>query len=373
MQLMDKRVNVPSSRSTSLSRTTPSQPLRSKVVSRTATLTPPTLAPSDVRTLGQSDVRVPVIGIGTWQWGDKWGFWGYDNEYSKRECEKAYEASVRTGLTFIDTAEVYGFGLSEQIIRECMQRAGHKDPADVQIATKYFPLPWRVAPSTVTEACKDSLSRLGLPKVSLYQQHWPGFGPQSFLTDAYVDGMADCKLQGLCDAVGVSNFNTQRTQSAVKRMKSKGVSLDTNQVMYSMLYREPERNGLLETCKENGVTLIAYSPLALGLLSGKYTPGGITPFGPRAALFDYDRREKVQPLVDLLNAIGKERNKTPIQVALNWTVCKGALPIPGVKTVRQAEECAGALGWRLNDGEIAELDKVSAACPQIPGAPLEAI
>uniref|UniRef100_A0A7S3VNR4 NADP-dependent oxidoreductase domain-containing protein n=1 Tax=Dunaliella tertiolecta TaxID=3047 RepID=A0A7S3VNR4_DUNTE len=375
MILSNNRVNLSSSHPASVHRAPRSQTLRHKVVSRTAqnTLSPPTLAPEDIRTLGNSELRVPCVGIGSWQWGDKWGFWGYDNEYSKKECGEAYEAAVRSGLTFIDTAEVYGFGLSEEFLKEYMQKAGNKEPVDIQVATKYFPLPWRLTSSSVPDALRASLARLGLPRISLYQQHWPGLGLNSLLNDAYIDGLAQCKQQGLCDAVGVSNFNTQRTRNAAKRLGNAGVPLASNQVMYSLLYRAPESNGLMEACRENGVTLIAYSPLAVGLLTGKYTPGGATPYGPRALLFDYDRRLKVQPLVDLLQAIGNERQKTPAQVALNWCICKGALPIPGVKNARQAEECAGALGWRLSEGEVMELDRVSAGLPQIPGVTLESV
>jgi len=319
--------------------------------------------------LGKSGVMVPVIGVGAWSWGDRSGYWGYEVEYGKEESRAAFKALLEAGLTHIDTAEVYGFGKSEEFLGEFLRETG--TAGSVQVATKFAPLPWRLTANSVPLACKASLARLGLPKTTLYMQHWPGFLFNSFSNDAYIDGLAQCKQQGLADAVGVSNFTAQRVRGAAKKLAAAGIPLASNQVQYSLLYRAPEKNGVLEACREAGVTLVAYSPLCQGLLTGKYKAGGAKPFGPRAPLFNDSRLREVAPLLSAMEAMGKERGKSMAQVALNWCICKGTLPIPGAKNPKQLGEIAGALGWRLSEGEVRELDAQSDRIPQSLGAPFE--
>src|SRR5581483_3372729 len=139
-------------------------------------------------------------------------------------------------------------------------------------------------------------------------------------------------------------------------LAKRGIALASNQVEYSLLARAPERNGLLKLCHELHVTLIVYSPLAMGLLTGKYTPDN-PPRGMRARWYKPPYLAQIQPLLTLLREIGQAQGgRTPSQVALNWLICKGALPIPGAKNVRQVQDNAGALGWRLTDDQVAALD-----------------
>ncbi|GBF94827.1 aldo keto reductase [Raphidocelis subcapitata] len=327
------------------------------------------IAPVEQRELGQSGLQVPIIGVGAWSWGDRSGYWGYGKEYDKSASLEAYKALIKAGLTFIDTAEVYGFGLSEEFLGEFMKEAP-SDPPPL-IATKYAPQPWRFTADTVPTACRASLKRLQLEKMALYIQHWPGFALNAFSNDAYIEGLARCVDQGLTQAVGVSNFNPARVAAAAKALKARGTVLSSNQVQYSLLYRKPEKNGVMEACKENGVTLVAYSPLCQGMLTGKYVPGGPKPSGPRSAIYS-SKIAQIQPLIEVMRAVGKERGgKTPAQVALNWAVCKGALPIPGAKSAKQVEEIAGAAGWRLSEGEVLELEKAADKAGDFLGAPFE--
>jgi aryl-alcohol dehydrogenase-like predicted oxidoreductase len=135
------------------------------------------------------------------------------------------------------------------------------------------------------------------------------------------------------------------------------VPLATNQVEYSLLRTMPETGGLLRACSELGVTLLAFSPLAMGRLTGKYNAANPPP-GDRK-FSDYPMPE-IEPVIAELRRIGAARgNKTPAQVALNWIICKGAVPIPGAKNASQAEQNAGALGWRLSVDEVAALDRVA--------------
>eukprot|EP00191_Tetraselmis_sp_GSL018_P017791 CAMPEP_0177582920 /NCGR_PEP_ID=MMETSP0419_2-20121207/3028_1 /TAXON_ID=582737 /ORGANISM="Tetraselmis sp., Strain GSL018" /LENGTH=390 /DNA_ID=CAMNT_0019072241 /DNA_START=173 /DNA_END=1345 /DNA_ORIENTATION=- len=317
--------------------------------------------------LGKSGLEVSALGIGAWSWGDRSGYWGYGQGYDKADTEKAYQATIDAGIDFIDTAEVYGFGLSEEFLGEYMRKTG----TSPVVATKFAPLPWRFKAEDVVKAAKDSLRRLQLEKMGLYMIHWPGFGLNGLSNKAYVDGLAMCKEQGLCDAVGVSNFSASRLVSAADQLEARGIPLASNQVQYSLMYRAPETSGVLGACRERGITLIAYSPLAQGILTGKYTKSN-RPTGPRGLTFNDQRLESVQPLLSLMRDIGGAHGeKTLSQVALNWNICKGTLPIPGAKNVDQLAEAAGALGWRLTDEEVAALDEASSRVIPFPGAPFE--
>lgn len=316
--------------------------------------------------LGKSSLETSEMGIGAWSWGDRSGYW---QGWTREDSLEAFKTALSYGLTHVDTAEVYGYGLSEEFVGEFIRMTNNADR--VEVATKFAPLPWRQTPSSLVSACEASLRRLGLPKLGLYMQHWPGFFLNTFANDAYLEGLVTVWEKGLAEAVGVSNFNAERVRKAARMFESRGTCLASNQVQYSLLYRAPESNGVMEACKENGTTLIAYSPLCQGLLTGRYSKDN-PPTGPRRFIFTDKRYSSVSILLDLMNTIGQEHgDKTCSQVALNWTLCKGALPIPGAKNSRQVEELAGALGWRLNDGELAELDKISSQIPLSVGAPFE--
>jgi len=170
--------------------------------------------------------------------------------------------------------------------------------------------------------------------------------------------LADAVRLGLTRAVGVSNYSLSQMQEAQRVLADRGVPLASNQVEYSLICRAPERNGLLSRCQELGITLIAYSPLGMGLLTGKYTVDHPPP-NARGWRFPRERLLQVQPLQGLLREIGQRYGKTPAQVALNWVMCKGALPIPGAKNARQAQENAGAMGWQLTPDEVQALDQAS--------------
>lgn len=128
-----------------------------------------------------------------------------------------------------------------------------------------------------------------------------------FWTEAWLDGIADVQLKGLTEAVGVSNFSAKRTREAVAQLRRRGVALSSNQIQYSLLYRTAENNGMLEACLENGVTPVAYSPLAQGLLTGKYRVGSARPGGPRNFTFTDDKLRRAEPLLALMDEIGKGR------------------------------------------------------------------
>lgn len=313
-------------------------------------------------TLTPRGPTVPALGIGTWAWGDKL-FWGYGDRYGEAELKAAFETAIAHGAPFFDTAEIYGFGESERLIGRFLQQhqAAHPDKP-VYIATKYFPLPWRFSPSAVSDALTASLTRLGVTSVALYQVHWPFdfFMGQAKLMAA----LAEEVQRGRIQSVGVSNYSAQQLRTAHQQLEALGVPLAVNQVQYSLLARQIETNGVLETAQELGVTILAYSPLAQGLLTGKYSaatyepPVGARRLNPR---FSQQGLEKLAPLLATLRQIGQRTNHTPAQVALNWAIAQGTIPIPGAKNAKQAEQNAGALGWSLEPSEVQALSEAAQA------------
>lgn len=293
------------------------------------------------------------IGVGTWAWGDRL-VWGFGRGYQRSDVQEAFETSLAEGLYFFDTAEIYGQGQSEKMLGEFIASA--KRP--VVVATKFMPYPWRLSQRSLLRALRGSLKRLGLAYVDLYQVHQP-LPPIN--VETWMAGMSEAVQAGLTRAVGVSNYDQSRMQRAYDALAREGVHLAANQVEYSLLNRKVEKNGLLQKCKEMDVKLIAYSPLGMGLLTGKYTAIN-PPQGIRAGVVNYNRRlmERMEPLMMLMKRIGSDHaGKTPAQVALNWVICKGALPIPGAKNQTQAAQNAGAVGWSLSEEEVMALDKAS--------------
>ena len=302
--------------------------------------------------LGKTDVKVSPLGIGTWAWGDRW-VWGYGKgDYTDEDIREAFEASRDAGVNAFDTAEVYGLGRSESLLGTFIQDTETRP----LVMTKFMPLPWRLRKQALHRALQHSLNRLGLTFVDLYQIHFP-FPPVSIET--WMEAMAEAVEAGQTRAVGVSNFSAKQMGRAHNALADHGVPLATNQVHYSLLHRQPEFNGGQQLCCDLDITLIAYSPLEQGILTGKYTPDH-PPSGLRGRQYDAHYLTAVQPLLTRMEDIGEaHEGKTPAQVALNWVICKGAMPIPGAKNARHARSNAGAMGWRLRDEEISELDELS--------------
>jgi aryl-alcohol dehydrogenase-like predicted oxidoreductase len=292
------------------------------------------------------------MGLGAMQWGDR-VYWQFGSGYGSAEVREAFQASLADGIRFVDTAELYGNGLSERLLGRFIKET--EQP--VLIATKFFPWPWRFMKGALPRALKGSLARLGVDSVDLYQIHWPSLVMK---TDLLMDGLAECVHTGMARTVGVSNFGHARMVAAYSALARNNIPLASNQVHYSLLSREVEKNGTLSRCNELGIRMIAYCPLERGLLTGKYSPENPPP-GRRTGRYA-KILPKIEPLIRLMTEIGQDHGgKSNAQVAINWVICKGALPIPGAKNAEQAGQNAGALGWRLTDEEVAKLDFVTNA------------
>ena len=309
-------------------------------------------------TLGPKGPEVPALGLGTWSWGDSL-FWQYGGAYGVEDIRAAFKASLDAGVNFLDTAEVYGLGKSEELIGEFMKADGR----EVAIATKYMPVPWRFSAQSVADALTASLKRLKVPSVALYQVHWPFdfFMSQKTLMNA----LADEVDQGRIQAIGVSNYSAKQMREAHTLLAARGIPLAVNQVQYSLLHRNIETNGVLEAAQNLEVTILAYSPLAQGLLTGKYTVGSdLQPTGARRIDPKFSKKglQKIEPVLAAMQSIGEAHGKTQVQVALNWLISKGnVVPIPGAKNAKQAEQNAGALGWEMSETERNQLDNVTAS------------
>ena len=302
-----------------------------------------------------NQISLPSLGIGTWSWGDRL-FWGYGSDYGETDVARAFEAAVESGATFFDTAEVYGLGESERLLGRFLKRTSQP----VQIATKYFPLPWRFNHQAVADTLSDSLKRLQVEQVALYQVHMPF----SFLMNQHtlMKALAQEVKRGRILTVGVSNYSASQMQEAYDFLAQYDVPLAVNQVRYSLLTRKIEQNGILELARKLGITILAYSPLDQGLLTGKYTPGNTDIQGARKIdpKFSAAGLSKIEPVINNLQQLAEKYAKTPAQIALNWLIMQdNVIPIPGAKNAQQAQDNAGAMGWQLRTEDVEQLSLIS--------------
>ncbi len=310
-------------------------------------------------------LSLPVMGCGTWAWGNRL-LWGYDQSMDD-QLQGVFNLCVSRGVTLFDTGDSYGTGKlngrSEFLLGQFSREYSGLNKADICIATKLAAYPWRLTRKSMVSACQASANRLG-KNVDLVQMHWSTANYAPWQEWSLFNGLGDLYEQGLVKAIGLSNYGPKRLKQVYQKLLDRGIPIKTLQVQYSLLSTYPVTQlGLKDVCDELGIKLIAYSPLALGLLTGKYSENTTLPKGIRGLLFQ-QLLPKIQPLLDCLNTIASHRNKTRSQVALNWCISKDTIPIPGAKSIEQAQENLGALGWQLDENEIAELDKIARSLDQ---------
>ena len=313
------------------------------------------------RTLGSSNVPVPRLGVGAMTWGEAKGLarlhpakTAYGGAHGFEEEKRAFDTSVAAGVNLFDTAAMYAGGASERRLGELARGK------DVLIATKFPASPFANT-AAMRKDLSASLARLQRESVELYQHHFPS---NRVSIPKLMDLMADAVEQGKVKAVGVSNYSAEQMRMAHAALAKRGIPLASNQVEYSLLHRQPEVNGVLDACRELGVTLIAYTPLAGGALTGKYDartrPGGF--FRRFMPYFNSRNLAAVQPVVALLREISTRYAVGPAQVALRWLIENPlVLPIPGAKNGKQAAENARALSFRLTSDEIEALNQATLA------------
>lgn len=323
-------------------------------------------------------LKLPAMGVGTMMWAGMPGAIETDEQ-----AFAAYEACLDHHLTLFDTAEMYGNGASEERLGRCIRRCGGK----VMIADKFAP-PSDIIPSSpsrkrcdpkspaaLMEALDDSLMRLGVDTIALYQMHAP---PKYNTISDYMDVMAEAYVQGKIRGIGVCNFSAEQIREAQSALHRHGLRLTSAMVQYNLLHLSPENDGVMQVCHEEDIQLIPFAPLAEGILTGKYRQGKKLPPGYAAAIWfahlgitdkanrrkslcsriftkplELDRK-RLEKLFRVMDRIAEKYDRSPAQVALNWLLtCPQAevVPIPGVKTAVQAVSNAGALDWKMSEEE----------------------
>jgi len=287
--------------------------------------------------------RISRIGLGTWQFGSR--EWGYGQSYAGQEAHAIVRRAIELGVTLFDTAEIYGFGRSERILGEAIG----EDRESVLLATKIFPL-LPVAP-VVEQRAVASANRLGTRRIDLYQVHQAN----PVVKDGTImRGMRALQRVGLVGEVGVSNYSLERWRAAEQALGSRVLS---NQVRYSLVDRSPERD-LLPFAESTGHVVIAYSPLAQGLLSGKYDRDHRPANRLRAgnSLFLPENLDRAADLIAVLREVADAHSATPAQIALAWVIHRPAVvAIPGASSVEQLESNVAAASIDLTEEEYRAL------------------
>ncbi|HZI53464.1 MAG TPA: aldo/keto reductase [Chitinophagaceae bacterium] len=327
----------------------------------------------EYRNLGKSDLKISVITFGAWAAGG-WMWGGAD----RNNAVEAIRASYHAGVTSIDTAPAYGQGASEEIVGEAIKGLPREK---LQLLTKYG-LRWDLTKGTfyfkskdnggndidiykyagkksIIKECEDSLRRMGTDYIDLYQIHWPDVATPVAET---MEAVAQLIRQGKVKYAGVCNYNVEQLKEAQKTL-----ALVSNQVPYSMVKRDIEKE-VVPYCMENNLSILAYSPLQRGLLTGKMKPGYVfAPGDHRAELFFFKNEniKRTNTFLDKIRPLAAEKKATLSQVVLRWTVERPGITIAlvGARDAAQAVENAKAMEIRLSKEEIAfineELEQVT--------------
>ena len=294
--------------------------------------------------------KVSAIGVGTWQFGAR--EWGYGEQYASKTAADIVKRALELGINLFDTAEVYGLGRSERILGETLERHDWRDRAF--LATKFWPvLP---TPAVVSQRARASAGRLRTDRIDLYQVHWPN---PLFPTSMVINAMRPLQEQGLVSHLGVSNYDLARWKAAEEAL---GGPVLSNQVSFSLANRKPLQR-MVPWAQENGRIVIAYSPLAQGLLGGRYDEEN-RPTDLRSAsrLFLPESLRAARPLIDSVRDIAKSHDAKPAQVALAWLIRHpNVVAIPGASSVEQLESNAAAAELTLTDAEAARLTETAEA------------
>jgi aryl-alcohol dehydrogenase-like predicted oxidoreductase len=301
----------------------------------------------EFRMIGTSGIKISSIIMGTWQAGKE--MWvGIDDTESTKAIKAAYDA----GITTFDTAEVYGDGHSEKIVGNALQNVRDK----VVIATKVFSNHLKY--QQVIDACHQSLKNLNTDYIDLYQIHWPpgSFGAKHVPLEETMGALTDLKAQDKIRAIGVSNFSKSQMETAAKYGK-----IDSLQPPYSLFWRQVETDAL-PYCLENNITVLAYSSMAQGLLTGKFGPDHKFAKGDhrfRNKLFQPENYARVQKALEKLRPIANANNITLGQLALAWIISRpGICAVAGARSAEQAAQNAAAANVRMSEQDLAAVDEI---------------
>lgn len=314
------------------------------------------------RRLGQTDLEVTPVGLGAWQFSRGKGFASkFWPVLAQERIDEIVRAALDGGVNWFDTAEIYGKGRSEAALGAALAAAGKKS-GDVIVATKWWPMMRRAG--SIRRTIEDRLRFLGGFAIDLHQVHQP---LSLSSVEAEMDAMADLVEAGKIRAVGVSNYSAKQMRRAHEALVRRGLVLASNQVRHSLMYRRNEVNGVIEAARELGISIIAWSPLEQGLLTGKFhkDPALVKSIRfMRRKMFDYSLKhlEKSRPLIDGLDEVARRHDVTAAQAALRWLLqFHGDLVvvIPGASKVSHVEQNVGAMTFQLSPEELSSLDELS--------------
>ena len=296
-------------------------------------------------------IPISPIGVGTISWGDASRGFG-TNGFREKDAFEAFQRARKSGINFFDTAEVYGYKGQkyEQSAEEILGRFVKNDDAndsddEVVVGSKVFTIPWtnalmgggiRLGKESLVKAGKESVKRMGGRQMDVWSIHFPF---PSFSQDALMSALEESLDLGLTRAVGVSNYNTEQLERAFEILEKRGIPLASNQIEYSVVNRKAEKEGLIQSCLDRDVKVVAHSPLK--------------------ALKTTEIEEKYVIMNKLCEFIGQVNSggKSKVSVMLNYCMAKGTIPIPGVKRVEHIEDIENAMGWTLDEESVLTIDE----------------
>jgi len=318
-----------------------------------ASTVPPNRKPAVLRTRDDSSRGIPIspIGLGTISWGD--ASRGFGTTFREKDAFDAFDRARKSGINFFDTAEVYGYKGQkyEQSAEEILGRFVAKnddvknDSDEVVVGSKVFTIPWtnalmgggiRLGKESLVKAGKESVKRMGGRRMDVWSIHFPF---PSFSQDALMSALEESLDLGLTRAVGVSNYNVEQLERAFEILEKRGIPLASNQIEYSVVNRKAEKEGLIQSCLDRDVKVVAHSPLK--------------------ALKTTEIEEKYVIMNKLCEFIGQVNGggKSKVSVMLNYCMAKGTIPIPGVKRVEHIEDIENAMGWTLDEESVLTIDE----------------
>lgn len=298
--------------------------------------------------------NTPLMAVGTWSWGT--GAGGGDqvfgNDLSAERLKAVFDLAVRSGLNLFDTALVYGMGSSEKILGGFVKQLPREE---LILSTKFTPQLAKEAANPIEAMLDESLENLQTDYIDLYWIHNPFGAPQ------WVSGLIPLLKSGKVKNVGVSNHNLEQIKEANAILAKEGFKLSAVQNHYSLLYRFSEEAGIIDFCKENGITFFSYMVLEQGALSGKYSTQNPLPEGSGRGNAYNETLSKLEALIGAMRKTGDRRNASVAQIAIAWAISKNTLPIIGLTKVDQVEEAVNASKIKLTVQEIEEMETLASA------------
>ncbi len=294
---------------------------------------------------------MPKIALGAWSWGAgaAGGDQVFGNHLFEDDLRPVFDKAMECGLTLWDTAAVYGEGTSERILGNFVKDVPREQ---VILSTKFTPQIASDSPEAMQEMLDGSKARLHADVIDVYWIHNP------MDVERWTPMLIPLAQSGQIKSIGVSNHNLAEIKRANEILGSAGLKVSAVQNHFSLLHRSSERAGILDYCKENGITFYAYMVLEQGALTGRFNRSHPFPAGTGRGDSYNPHLKELESLIEALKQIGSRYNVSPAQVATAWAIAKGTLPIIGVTKVRQVEEAAAAAQINLTAGEISLLERL---------------